>query len=328
MVGIVILNFNNINDTLNCIDSVVHYTQYQIKIVVVDNGSTKEGLVESLDKRFSTKFKGRYLRLSDENRDAVKDLPYFTFLVSKTNDGYARGNNKGIKLLIEDSSVDKIMILNNDILFTMDIIKPLSDKLESLDDAAIVSPLLYRKDGKTIDFNCARYNARRKHEFIKHLFFFSRRIGKAMDKKTSIIKYHKEFLEQPQFEVELPSGSCMLLNKSIVQKINMFDPSTFLYCEENILYAQIKSLGLKNYVVPGLSCIHLGGSTTKQESVNIKSLIFIRKCGIDSMNYYLRNYTDASYAYVCFTKYFSLLEMEIDVLRARIKNLLFKLVNR
>ena len=324
MVGIVILNYNNVNDTLNCIDSVVQCTRYQIKIVVVDNGSTKAGLVESLDKRFSAQFKGCYLRLSDENHDMVKDLPYFTFLVSKTNDGYARGNNKGIKMLIEDPSIDKVMILNNDILFSMDIIQSLSDKLDSLDKAAIVSPILYRRDGKTIDFNCARYNAKRKHEFIKHLFFFSRSIGKAMDKKTSIIKYHEEYLEQPQFEVELPSGSCMLLKKSLVQKINMFDPSTFLYCEENILYSQIKSLGLKNYVIPSLSCIHLGGSTTKQESVNVKTLIFIRKCGIESMNYYLKRYTDASIVYILFTKYFSLLEMRIDVFKAHIKNLLLR----
>ena len=145
-----------------------------------------------------------------------------------------------------------------------------------------------------------------------------------MDKKTSIIKYHEEYLEQPQFEVELPSGSCMLLKKSLVQKINMFDPSTFLYCEENILHSQIKSLGLKNYVIPSLSCIHLGGSTTKQESVNVKSLIFIRKCGIESMNYYLKRYTDASIVYILFTKYFSLLEMRIDVFKAHIKNLLLR----
>lgn len=324
MVGLVILNYNNVSDTLNCIKSVIKYTHYPIKIVLVDNGSTKEGVVNQLHEKLSCDFYGRYLRLQDQDLDKVTVLPIFTFIISGTNDGYARGNNKGIKILNADSSVDKIMILNNDVLFTEDIIQSLSDKLDSLEDAAIVSPILYRRDGKTIDFNCARYNAKRKHEFIKHLFFFSRSIGKAMDKKTSIIKYHEEYLEQPQFEVELPSGSCMLLKKSLVQKINMFDPSTFLYCEENILYSQIKSLGLKNYVIPSLSCIHLGGSTTKQESVNVKTLIFIRKCGIESMNYYLKRYTDASIVYIFFTKYFSLLEMRIDVFKAHIKNLLLR----
>lgn len=324
MVGLVILNYNNVSDTLNCIKSVLKYTHCPIKIVLVDNGSTKEGVVNQLHEKLSGDFNGRYLRLQDQDLDKVTTLPFFTFIISGTNDGYARGNNKGIKILNADSSVDKIMILNNDVLFIEDIIPSLSEKLESLEDAAIVSPILYRRDGKTIDFNCARYNAKRKHEFIKHLFFFSRSIGKAMDKKTSIIKYHEEYLELPQFEVELPSGSCMLLKKSLVQTINMFDPSTFLYCEENILYSQIKSLGLKNYVIPSLSCIHLGGSTTKQESVNVKTLIFIRKCGIESMNYYLKRYTDASIVYILFTKYFSLLEMRIDVFKAHIKNLLLR----
>ena len=38
-VGIVILNYNNSSDTINCIESVLKYTTVPIKIVVVDNGS-------------------------------------------------------------------------------------------------------------------------------------------------------------------------------------------------------------------------------------------------------------------------------------------------
>lgn len=46
----------------------------------------------------------------------------------------------------------------------------------------------------------------------------------------------------PIIEIELPSGSCMLFNKSFFQSIGSFDPNTFLYCEEDILYAKIKKL--------------------------------------------------------------------------------------
>ena len=151
MVGLVILNYNNVSDTLNCIKSVIKYTHCPIKIVLVDNGSTKDGVVNQLDEKLSCDFYGRYLRLQDQDLDKVTVLPIFTFIISGTNDGYARGNNKGIKILNADSSVDKIMILNNDVLFTEDIIQSLSDKLDSLEDAAIVSPILYRRDGKTIE---------------------------------------------------------------------------------------------------------------------------------------------------------------------------------
>lgn len=326
MVGIVILNYNNVKDTVNCIDTVVKYTKSDYKIVLIDNGSSKEDVVQQLHKNMYERFEKSFVTFKDGEKPENNKLSQLTFITSATNDGYARGNNKGIKLLLDDSDVDKIMILNNDILFTQDVITPLIDIIDSLHDAAIVSPLLFKRDGITIDYTCARYNAKRTHEFIKHLFFFLNWIGRKMDKKTNIIRFHPEYMNLPYFEVELPSGSCMLLKKELVKKIGMFDPGTFLYCEENIIYEQIKKLGLKNYIIPSLSCIHLGGSTTKQESVNIKALRFIRKCGIDSMNYYLTNYTDASKAYIYFTKTFSLMNLQIEILKGYLKNIYHSLI--
>ena len=43
-----------------------------------------------------------------------------------------------------------------------------------------------------------------------------------------------------------------------------FDPNTFLYFEENILWEKIKRLGKFNYVDTSLRCIHLGASTTSK----------------------------------------------------------------
>lgn len=60
MVGIVILNYNNAEDTLNCLESIMQFNTYPAKIVIVDNGSTKTEIVKEIDTRLSGKYIGRY----------------------------------------------------------------------------------------------------------------------------------------------------------------------------------------------------------------------------------------------------------------------------
>lgn len=90
---------------------------------------------------------------------------------------------------------------------------------------------------------------------------------------------------EPKVPIELPSGSCMMIDKKLMKQIGGFDPHTFLYFEENILYKIFLKLGKRSYLIPKLKCIHLGASTTKK-SVST----FTLKAGIDSSRYYLENY--------------------------------------
>lgn len=72
-------------------------------------------------------------------------MPYVTYIESSTNDGYASGNNKGLNLTKCDDEIEYVMILNNDVLFIQDIIPQLENKYNQLKDAAILSPILYKK---------------------------------------------------------------------------------------------------------------------------------------------------------------------------------------
>lgn len=54
-VGVIILNYNNIDDTINCIESVVENSDTDgLKFVVVDNGSSIH-VVEAVRKLFKKK---------------------------------------------------------------------------------------------------------------------------------------------------------------------------------------------------------------------------------------------------------------------------------
>lgn len=58
--GVIILNYNNYEDTINCIESVDIYNTSKIKLIIVDNGSNRESTIDILD----TYLEKRYEALS------------------------------------------------------------------------------------------------------------------------------------------------------------------------------------------------------------------------------------------------------------------------
>lgn len=295
--AVIILNYNNYEDTINCIESVEKCNTSLIKYIVVDNGSKREKSVESLDKYLNTRFAQNYSLLQEG--DNVRSLSYVNLLVSKTNDGYARGNKKGLALAYADDEIDYVMVLNNDILFVQDIIPKLREYAETLPHCGLISPMLYKKDMERIDFNCAR----RSLPNYLLLTRFPLVSSSWLDKKVNI--YQKYLLKNPELakkdylQIDLPSGSCMLIRKSAMQKIGDFDAHTFLYYEEDILYKKIEKAGLKNYMIPHLACIHLGGSSTKREMP-----LVMRKHCVDSAYYYLAHYGDASRVFLSLVHFY------------------------
>lgn len=290
--AIIILNYNSYEDTINSIESIERYNTAPIKYIVVDNGSKRKNTVINLDEYFQKRFCKRYIRLN-EIKTCPNTLPYLTFIVSPTNDGYASGNNKGLTLAYKDNEVDKILILNNDILFVEDIIPGLVMAMERLPDCAAISPILYKKNLVDIDYNCARKNVQI-GELVKENFlhYWYRLLSKGKVKRNRN-NYILPQLAKPYpriLPIELPSGACMLIYKRTFQEIGSFDPNTFLYFEENILYKKVSEVGLKNYLCTEFKCVHLGASSTSSVSS-----LFLVNCDIDSSRYYAKNYSGCSF---------------------------------
>lgn len=309
-VGVIILNYNNIDDTINCIESVVENSDTDgLKFVVVDNGSSihvVEAVRNYLKKRFLSYTEGGEV-------PGMKTLPQMTYLCLSENLGYARGNNAGADLLYSDPEINQILILNNDILFTSDIIPVLQKNLEILPDAAIISPLLYKKDNTSVDYNCARNAASLAQLFFANLFCGRNILGIRNRYLRKQYVLGTQPFQSGIIKIELPSGSCMLVDKMLFQQIGSFDPHTFLYYEENILWAKVQRLGLSNYIDTTVSCIHLGAATTRTQKPNK----FISECSIQSLDYYLRNYTNAGWVYLSCMKLF----YQITRLKIRLKTL-------
>lgn len=288
--GIVILNYNNYEDTFNCIESIERYNTAPIKFFVVDNDSPREGVQDAMDRYFNDRFSGRYLKIRSDDANGT-NYPYLTFIVNNKNCGYAQGNNIGLDRAYEDSLVKYVMILNNDVLFIEDIIPELINKIGELPSCGIVSPLLYKKELKGIDYNCGRTSMTFRHAILLNLTMGKPWLGikDKIDEEQYILKQNPDALTKEIVEIDYPSGSCMLATKQLWESINGFDPNTFLYYEEAILYSKTSNIGRQNYLIPSLKCIHLGASSTSK-SISPKQT----KLAFHSKQYYMLNYFKAN----------------------------------
>lgn len=284
--AIIILNYNNSTATRNCIRSVKKFTTSDVKYMIIDNGSHAddyEALKGVMDDEFNT-----YSLIDDSHLPQSDVLPKAVLVRSDENLGYARGNNFGLKYVYDDPEIINILIINNDILFVEDIIPAFIKAQKELPDCAVLTPLLLKKDGKNIDPNCARRQVKLSEIITEHFLFYWWHLRN----KSAEYIYSDRYLaightedSRPR-QIQLPSGSCMFVNKDFFKSIDGFDPNTFLYQEENILFEKIKRTGRSNYLLPYISCIHLGSDTIS----NVPDQVQLMNRAIQSEEYFVMEY--------------------------------------
>ena len=87
-----------------------------------------------------------------------------------------------------------------------------------------------------------------------------------------IVKLDKELLEGEYAttlkcnfdkvkEVDYISGASMLIKRSVLEKLGMFNPKFFMYYEDMDLCFKFKKHGYKNFVHPSVKMVHIGGQS-------------------------------------------------------------------
>jgi len=120
-VCIIVLNYNNFDDTLECLESLSGLRYRSKKIVLVDNGSDKE-VFRQLQEEVSRKF------------------PEVEILRLEKNLGYAGGNNEAIR---EYCNFKYIFLVNNDLQLDSDALDLMVDEMEKDEKIAACQPVIY-----------------------------------------------------------------------------------------------------------------------------------------------------------------------------------------
>ncbi len=270
--GVIILNYNGAEDTIKCLQSIGKYNSAAVRYFIVDNGSTAADDARIIESYIESAFQPGVA----------------TLIASKTNDGYAAGNNKGLRAAFDDPEIDDILILNNDVLFESDLIPALTACRDHLASPGILTPLLENPDG-SIEYNCARTFPSNWQVMLPFVLFrkdlFHILSGASASQK--LLRADPSLIDREYFPIGMPSGACMFMRKSLLMEMDGLDEGTFLYYEENILCKRLSGKGLVNYCIPALRALHAGGASTSKSSN-----LFLQKCNLESADYYLEKYSE------------------------------------
>lgn len=249
--AIIILNYNTYQMTIDLVNSLSKICQAgSYEIIVVDNASPNASAI---------------MLQKEEARNKR-----FTFLKSKTNGGYAAGNNVGLKYAAE-KGFKYSLVLNNDIeIDSYEQIQKLIDLMSQDSNIGAVSPRIIGKDGK-----------KDPPIYFKKPSFWDLSFGIKINNRQRYA-----FDENRNVRIYAPRGSCMLLKNEALKEVNYLDEFTFLYYEEPILAERLAKINSECWLC-GDSCVIHNHAVTISKAINKKKII---QTISRSYKYYLSKY--------------------------------------
>src|SRR4029077_19229913 len=75
-------------------------------------------------------------------------------------------------------------------------------------------------------------------------------------------------------QVEAISGACLMIRRSVFERVGRFSPEYFMYGEDTDLCYRVQKSGWTNYYVGEVTVVHRGGqSTTSQPDKRFPSIM-------------------------------------------------------
>ncbi len=272
-VAIIILNWNGWKNTIECLESLYQIDYSNYEIVLIDNGS-KDGSVEKIQEYANGKLKveSKFFQYDSANKPiklikptesnpATQEFNKELILIeNKVNFGYAEGANIGIRFA-QKQPTDYILLLNNDLVVDRRFLSEMIIATEQAPQIGIAGPTIYYYDRPTIvDFageDLTRWRVK----------------GKEYCTKST----------KPR-EVDKIEGSCMLIRRSLLDKIGLLFPKFWAYWEEIDLCFRAKKAGYKVVYLPKPEVWHkvaasAGGenSLLRQYYLNRNRFLFARR---------------------------------------------------
>ena len=249
-VGIVILNYNDYEETYKFVESIKDFKVLN-EIIVVDNAST-DGSLNILKKLENKKIK---------------------VIGAKENEGYSSGNNLGIKEL--GNRVDYIIISNPDITVSEKTIKKLKDDLDEDPSKSLIAPVVKQQGKEFRGWRLPNYT----DELLSNINYVQRKAKEKLYYDES--KYTDEFTR-----VEAVSGCFFMIRRDVLNLIGNFDDSTFLYYEENILGKKLETINKSSYIDNTVSVNHNLSVSVDKSFNSINKYKMLKK----SQKYYVKYY--------------------------------------
>jgi GT2 family glycosyltransferase len=190
VVSIISVNFNQPEATKALLLSLKNFCSITLEIILVDNASA--------------------INFENEFKEIIQDL---IFIRSKTNIGFAGGNNLGIA----QAKGDYILLLNNDTEIVKGFIETLLFELKSNENIGLLSPLILYHDDQSI---------------IQYAGFTPLNYLTARNKQLGLSEKNTGQYDDLSYQTGYCHGAAVICRKSDLLQAGLMDESYFLYYEE------------------------------------------------------------------------------------------------
>lgn len=254
-IGVVILNYKNYNETIECVDSVLVQKNVDMEIIIVDNGSAN-GSEKILKERYQQEKNVYFINL-------------------KENIGFACGNNVGIKYARETLKCEYVMVLNSDTILTQeDILDQINLTEINENKVGVLNCRCVDLDGEEL-----RPNSYSDNLYIRYLVRIIRDGMLYFTKRHRVIQ-SKKIVELGKYSIQ---GCAYFLTPNFFEFYTQIYPGTFLYNEEDALALYLKKAGLTSKYLESAVIIHKMHKSTDANILKIrqqKKFIFKNKLKI------------------------------------------------
>lgn len=259
-VSIIIASWNTRDVLRNCLKSVYEQTKdILFEVIVIDNASS-DGSIEMLKADFSQ-----------------------VILIGNTdNRGLAAANNQGISL----AKGRYILLLNSDTIILENAVAKTIVYADKHSSAAVVGCQVW-ENSDTIQMTCFRFPS------VVNLFLSTFRLNRVFKHNRILGREWMLWWDRNnEREVDVISGSFMLVRRKVIDEVGLMDEDYFLYYEETDWCYRFAKAGWKMLFWPKARIVHYDGgrNSSKQEAEKMfvqfqKSLLIFFKKHYGWLNY-------------------------------------------
>jgi GT2 family glycosyltransferase len=204
------------------LEAVYEQTYKNFEVYFVDNGS-----------------------IDDSVKFVEKNFPEIKVIRLKENNGFAKGNNVGIREAFNNKKIEYIVCLNNDTKVDVNWLAELVNSADKSKQVGMVASKAFFPDGKIQSAGI----------YIQsNDFQSSGGISRGFDEKAN--KFNQEEL------IFAPSGCSALYKRKALEEAGLFDEDFFAYSEDQDLGMRIQLMGWKCLYNPKSQLIHYHSKTS------------------------------------------------------------------
>jgi len=241
-VAIIIVNYNGIEDTIECIKSLdkINYCNY--KVFVIENGSSKKPTKAQID----------YL-----NGHAV-------YIESSENLGFSGGNNIGIRKAIENG-FDYVLLLNNDTTVEPDFL-------------SILIGVAIQKENVGIVGGKIAFYSKPSHLWYGGGHLNEKSGGGSHERWNELNPPDTDEIR----EVTFITGCLMLIPTNVLKKVGLLSEEYFLYAEDTDFCYKVIKAGYKLWFCENTMVYHkvsasTGATSAMTQYYMVRNVLYLTK---------------------------------------------------